>query len=59
MTGSEKSASANDNVDFNGGTVISKDGREVKITEDMVRKAIRELDPETFKDGAVKDSGKH
>lgn len=50
MTGSEKSASEKENIDFNGGTVVSTDGKEVAITEDMVRKAIEELDPEAFTD---------
>jgi hypothetical protein len=36
MAGSDKSTSANDKVDFHGGTVIGKDGRKIAITEDMV-----------------------
>ncbi|MEQ9209112.1 MAG: hypothetical protein RLN96_04600 [Pseudomonadales bacterium] len=48
MSGSEKSVAATDKIDFNGGTVISNDGKEVAITEDMVRKAIKELDPHAF-----------
>lgn len=48
MSGSEKNDPTTDKVDFNGGTVISNDGKEVAITEDMVRKAIKELDPHAF-----------
>lgn len=48
MSASEKDIQATDKVDFNGGTVVSQDGKEVAITEDMVRKAIKELDPDAF-----------
>lgn len=48
MSASEKDVPATDKVDFNGGTVVSQDGTEVAITEDMVRKAIKELEPDAF-----------
>ena len=59
MSGSDKRTSENDNVDFHGGTVISKDGREIAITEDMVRDAILELDPEAFQDADAKEDKNH
>ncbi|GEM_PF-2357659 len=59
MAGSDKSTSANDKVDFHGGTVIGKDGREIAITEDMVRDAILELDPNAFQDADSQEQQKH
>ncbi|MBC6428413.1 MAG: hypothetical protein GDA55_04190 [Cellvibrionales bacterium] len=35
-------------VDFHGGTLIDPDGKEVPITEKMVRQAIRQLDPKAY-----------
>lgn len=59
MAGSDKSTSANDKVDFDGGTVIGEDGREIAITEDMVRDAILELDPNAFQDADSQEQQKH
>jgi preprotein translocase subunit SecF len=56
MAAQQKTASRKDEVDFHGGTVIGKDGNEVAITEDMVRQAIRELDPDAFVDAETNDS---
>ena len=35
-----------DKVDFHGAAVVDEDGRETEITESMVRKAIRALEPD-------------
>lgn len=59
MSESQKTASKDDQVDFHGGTVIGKDGNEVAITEDMVRKAILELDPEAFADTQAENQNRH
>jgi hypothetical protein len=59
MAGTNKAAAKTDQVDFHGGTVIGKDGNEVAITEEMVRNAILELDPEAFNDSGAEDQSKH
>tara|TARA_R110002073_G_scaffold142342_2_gene294213 strand:- start:3154 stop:3333 length:180 start_codon:yes stop_codon:yes gene_type:complete len=59
MTGLDKKNSGNDKDDFHGGTVIGKDGKETAITEDMVRDAILELDPDAFQDTDTREQLEH
>lgn len=42
----DKQPSEKDSVDFHGAAIIGEDGREIPITEDMIKDACRKLDPE-------------
>ncbi len=35
-----------DAIDFHGAAIIGEDGREIPITEDMIKDACKKLDPE-------------
>ena len=50
----DKKSEAED-VDFHGAAVVDENGNEIEITEDMVRKAIHELEPEAYPEVEEKD----
>lgn len=44
----EEEPSANEEIDFHGAAIVDEQGNETEITESMVRKAINDLEPETY-----------
>ena len=48
MENKDKSTVAAQDVDFHEAAIIDENGNEIEITEEMVRKAIHEIDEDTY-----------